>query len=154
MSRNLGDVGCAICYAGRAQIQLDEFPRPITEQEAGRYFEEFKDMITVANAYCTNCNAKYLAWVTRVTSKFDTRLMVPSVGETHIDLSFRSTFNEEPGPEDLPDKDRLRAIYRDQCLKQCMDLIERVRAMQTKITEIIEDARIGRSPWESYRREE
>lgn len=91
MSRNLGRVDCARCGG---TVRLVEPPRPITEQDAGAYFTEHRGR-WVAHAECHTCAAKYLAWLTgQVLERADARL--------HYDLSYRSTFDDEPGPDDLP----------------------------------------------------
>ena len=59
MSRNLASTHCDFCGAYPVLI---EDPRPITKEEAGRYFNEYEGML-VANADCPFCWAKYLAWV-------------------------------------------------------------------------------------------
>lgn len=70
-------------------------PRPITQQEAGPYFREYSGMI-VANAECEDCEAKYLAWIDHIPHRRS------GDGTTIQDLSFRSTFNDTPGPGDVP----------------------------------------------------
>jgi hypothetical protein len=99
MSRNLCQRNCEFCPGVPT---FDEKPRPITEADAGRYFPEYKGML-VANATCPLCEAKYLAWVDEAPR--DTGWSVfrrPSEDEPFVDLSFRSTFNDEPGDDDLP----------------------------------------------------
>ena len=104
MSRNLLRTDCYFCGAA---VVLTETPRAITEQDAGYYYDEYRGMV-VGNAICVSCQAKYLGWVVdspwfahqhkivgRVGSD-DTGKLVP------FDLSFRSTFNDEPGAQDLP----------------------------------------------------
>jgi len=101
MSRNLCQTYCAFCPAPDT-IKLVEEPRQITGEEACGYFEEYEGLV-VANAECTLCEAKYLAWVHerhRVRNPC-TRLR-PDAAPPFFDLSFRSTFNDEPGDEDMP----------------------------------------------------
>lgn len=100
MSRNLARTDCAFCSG---TVALGEVPRPITLGEAGVYLDEYRGML-VARAECVDCEAKYLAWVQ------------PPAGPPHwgrptlpltepapfYDLSFRSTFNDEHGPADVP----------------------------------------------------
>lgn len=109
MSRNLCETRCCECPAPR--VALVERPRPIEKADAGPYFGEFEKMI-VANAECPLCGAQYLAWV-------DERGREPYVfpegsriSGTHaftrhadeendyFDLSYRSTFDDEPGESD------------------------------------------------------
>lgn len=87
MSRNLCTNRCAYCDV---DVRLEESPRLIRKDEAGCYYNEYRQML-VANAVCDACGAKYLAWYWR-----------QAAGGEHDDLSFRSTFNDEPGPSDLP----------------------------------------------------
>lgn len=93
MSRNLGRNEC------HGPVKLDEKPHPITPEEAGQYYDEFKGMV-VAAAHCPHCEAKYLAWIDE-----STRVRNPGSkakwGEVQ-DLSYLSTFNDEPGSEDGP----------------------------------------------------
>lgn len=85
---------------------LEESPRPITRTDCGVYFDEFEGML-VAFAHCYRCEAKYLAWIdgTKRKKSFPSHYPFmyphPNAGMAQ-DLSFRSTFNDEPGPNDLP----------------------------------------------------
>ena len=99
MSRNLGTTSCPRCHA--PEVTLEEPPRPIFKKEAGRYWEEYKGML-VAKATCPDCEARFLAWCS-----------VPAIWHRHgyqggppplpyHDMSYRSTFNDEPAPEDIP----------------------------------------------------
>ena len=100
MSRNLCSVECYYCGATPS---LDEVPRPIKEEEAKVYFDEYKGM-QVANATCKSCHAKYLAWIKYPSrdgdESWETRENFKKLG--FCDLSFRSTFNDEAGGADLP----------------------------------------------------
>ena len=99
MSRNLGSTSCYFCYE---QPVLVEQRRPITEADCGAYYGEFKGM-QVANAECPVCEAKYLAWVdAKALGGFGHlgRDADPEIG--FVDLSFRSSFDDEPGPDDMP----------------------------------------------------
>ena len=100
MSRNLAMATCERCHSS---VELEEAARPITEQEAGPYFEAYTGML-VANATCPRCQARYLAWVRAWACE-----------ASYFDLSYRSTFNDEPGPGDLPKPDLL--VELDQLLK-------------------------------------
>lgn len=62
------------------------------------YYEEYRTM-TVRDAECPVCLAQYLAWVLPAKGHSPTQ---PSRYPTHYDLSFRSTFNDEPGDRDVP----------------------------------------------------
>lgn len=97
MSRNIGQRDCYFCPS---KVILVEAPRPITDLDCGGYISEYHGM-TVANAQCPACLAKYLAWVTGPAGS-NWNKMPEEEGQTHVDLSFRSSFNDEPGEDDLP----------------------------------------------------
>ena len=86
MSRNLcnGDL-CEFCGE---RVKLVETRRRIRPEEAGIYYDEFKDG-WFANAECYLCLGQYIAWV----REYDNSI---------YDLSFRSTFNDEAGDADMP----------------------------------------------------
>ncbi len=112
MSRNLSRICCYYC--GTIPI-LDERPRPITQAETGPYFGEYQGML-VANAYCPVCSAQYLAWVdgSARTAAYGWGRNFPEkqTDYTHADLSFRSSFNDEPGEADKGRPDVLAALER------------------------------------------
>lgn len=91
MSRNLCQTSCYFCGG---VVTIVEAERALSEKDAGCYFPEFVGMI-VANAECFDCEAKYLAWVRDIPGRRHR-------AEPFEDLSFRSTFNDEPGLDDLP----------------------------------------------------
>lgn len=94
MSRNLGHVDCHYCSG---DVKLLELLHPIMVADAGGHFQEYSGML-VANAACEDCEACYLAWVREAGSLTQRRT---TDGE-FFDLSFLSTFNDEPGPADVP----------------------------------------------------
>lgn len=104
MSRNLAQT---VCYFCDGAVRLEEEGRPITKAEAGPYYETtggygFAGMV-VANATCVDCEASYLAWIDQ--SRCDGYGAHPQTdrqGLGFYDLSFRQTFNDEPGPLDMP----------------------------------------------------
>jgi len=79
---------------------LKEEPRPVAKKDTGAYYTEYDGMM-VADAECPACLAKYLAWVTGPAGS-NWNSLPKEEGQTHVDLSFRSTFNDEPGEDDLP----------------------------------------------------
>lgn len=108
MSRNLAETACHFC---NGRVETCEAPREITRADAGRYFEEFEGMI-VAHATCVYCHAKYLAWIDetnrlRYPRYIDSREIAP---DAFHDLSFRSTFDDEPGLEDFYEIDPRAAV--------------------------------------------
>lgn len=92
VSRNLGQITCDQCPS--PVVYLLESPRPILEEEAAPYFREYEFM-EVAKAVCPWCLAEYLAWV-RWGKHGDEPTALG-----YFDLSYRSTFNDEPGDEDM-----------------------------------------------------
>jgi len=99
VSRNLGQTHCEFCMG---DVRLVEEPRPITRKDADWYFAMFEGM-RVANAECVDCEAKYLAWVDDTALVRNESRHPPPTPETpFFDLSFRSTFNDEHGPADVP----------------------------------------------------
>jgi len=102
LSRNLGKKNCDYCGG---DVTLVGSVAPITEKQAHRYFDEFEGML-VADAQCSRCEAKYLAWVDQRPCVNPIHRGGHSYGhspdEPFFDLSFRSTFNDEPGAADKP----------------------------------------------------
>ncbi len=99
MSRNSN---CTVCLYCGAVVVPQEEARLITEEEANGYYEQFRDL-WVANADCPDCEAKYLAWMSNWPRyEFGHHSHIPRTPRFISDLSFRSTFNDEPGEEDLP----------------------------------------------------
>lgn len=143
MSRNLCETRC--CFCGWRPTLIEQ-PRPITNDEAGGYFDEFAGML-VANADCEQCGAKYLAWVDerpRKPMRVGGRLYV---FEQHgwelgdfFDLSFRSTFNDEPGDDDMPTRPFGSEVAAEQA-----KLVARAETAEAEILELRTEAR---STWE------
>lgn len=107
MSRNLGDILCYFCQNDTVKLTGSE--RSITKQDCHAYFNEYEGMI-VADAECKRCKARYLAWVdgskrtlgsNHPMSDYPNRSQIPS-NYKFTDLSFSSSFNDEPGVCDLP----------------------------------------------------
>jgi hypothetical protein len=93
VSRNLGRTDCYYC---QGEVRPVEEWRPISPTDARGYFDEYQGM-PVAAAACVDCEAKYLAWGWNPN-----RSAYPGDAGEICDLSFRSTFDDEPGREDLP----------------------------------------------------
>jgi hypothetical protein len=94
----LNTTKCVFC---EGEVGSTEKPRRIRPAEAGPTFEQVQCLI-VADAMCLACRAKYLGWI-------DARAVVDGapqpyarMGDSIMDLSFRSTFSDEPGPDDMP----------------------------------------------------
>lgn len=104
MSRNLCEIDCHFCDH---ELVLVEEPRIITKQDAGVYFEEYIGML-VANAECPLCLSKYLAWID--DSNCSGHKRGPADYGKWFDTSFRSSFNDEPDEEDLPQYD-VQKVY-------------------------------------------
>lgn len=95
MSRNLKRIECH-----GVVVVLDEKSHPITRKEAGRYYDEFEGML-VAKAHCPVCGAKYLAWIDESTQVKKPLFPRTASRGGVVDLSYFSTFNDEPGVKDL-----------------------------------------------------
>jgi len=103
MSRNLLADKCVVCGD---EVELDEHPRQITKEDAGTYLDEYRGML-VAKAHCPSCEAQYLAWMDDTNS--ETRRRWPGRPRSNsarpgrpFDLSYQSSFNDEPGEGDGP----------------------------------------------------
>ena len=82
------------------RVKLEESPRPITNQGAGVYFAEYEGLL-VANAHCPVCQTRYVAWVDESQRfRYPRDRRNDELG--YVDLSYRSSFNDEPGDGDLP----------------------------------------------------
>ena len=105
MSRNLCKTECDFCFG---VVKLDEQSREIRKEEAGIYYEAhggygYAGMLC-ANATCSDCRAKYLAWISMEKCPGYGSWRDREIPERGFsDLSFRASFNDEPGEEDLPD---------------------------------------------------
>lgn len=74
----------------------------VTKEEAGAYHDEFeKQMLTVADAVCIDCEAPYLAWVGDMRHEI-VQLEHGCFSTPFFDLSHRNSFNDEPGKGDYP----------------------------------------------------
>jgi hypothetical protein len=105
VSRNLGRSNCRFCSGA---VKCIESPRHVTVDDTSTSYFADCDGLIVARAECEDCVGKYLAWLSTPKSwgryrpedanvQLDEEL-VPIIR----DLSFRSTFNDEPGEDDLP----------------------------------------------------
>ena len=95
VSRSLGQRQCRFC--GMLPDVFGE-KHPITENEAKakKYYDEYRSRgLIVAQARCPACLAQYWAWVSIDGVDADRDL-------GHLDLSFYSTFSDEPGSTDKP----------------------------------------------------
>jgi hypothetical protein len=104
MSRNLGQTTCYFCGA---EVRVTGVVHDILPAEAGVYFDEYEGMV-VADAECTDCKAEYLAWLDESRRSRFPRCLSHWPGRKEreriapLDLSFRSTFDDEPGESDMP----------------------------------------------------
>lgn len=114
MSRNLATTCCKRCRA--PSVYLEEAPRLITEGEADCHLDEYRGM-KVANATCPRCQARYLAWVCNPPHFGG---WINTGGGGYFDLSYRSTFNDESGLDDLPKPDVL--VEMDELLDRAIAL--------------------------------
>jgi len=109
VSRNLCKKECDFCYLDEVVITGPIFN---FEERYDCYLHEYTGM-KVADAECAYCGAKYLAWVEEAPGKRRTCWgydEYTSEERRFYDLSYRSTFNDEPGKEDLPEKRPLSPV--------------------------------------------
>lgn len=149
MSRNLGETSCAICRADSYAIELEEAPRPIRAEDCGRCFKEIAGHLIVAAARCMACGAKYLAWVSEIGWPY---ARTPDGDRRFVDLSFRSSFNDEPGSADLPSIEKLREIHARDCFAEARRLRDEAAAKIAEAQVFEERAKTGLPHWEAYRR--
>jgi hypothetical protein len=101
VSRNLCHTTCRHCGH---ELTLDEGPRLITVEDTGEHFIGTYLGMVVANASCPLCCAKYLAWLdgtNRTSHAYPSPIVIDGKYDV-CDLSYRSTFNDEPGDDDMP----------------------------------------------------
>lgn len=152
MSRNLGDTSCRICNDA---VRLDEQARPISERDTGAAMFPNYEGLLVANARCRNCDAKYLAWVDAGSNR---RLNQghwqrrQNDDREFVDLSFRSSFNDEPGPDDLPSRETLRRIHQREIETEAQRLRDQAAELSAEADRLVVRATHEESPWEAYRR--
>lgn len=112
MSRNLGRTDCDQCGCDVVKASPN---RACAEADSGAY-REFWGM-TISDAECSACGAKYTAWVDMRGSEQFTRYYGHYQYDVRegrydpgrfFDLSYRSTFNDEPGHEDMPTRSGCR----------------------------------------------
>lgn len=99
MSRNLASQCCYFCGLDSEEFTFEEEPRLITKEDAGAYLDEYGKMM-VAHVHCPNCKAKYTAWC---SGGFLDQHDWHGDGLKIRDMSFRSTWNDEPGEDDMPE---------------------------------------------------
>lgn len=99
MSRNLCRLDCYIC---QAPVTMTGTPYRLPDDHihcAG---------LVVCDAECSACEARYTAWLGGGSAP----PRDPYRGDAGFyDLSFRSTFNDEPGTEDVPNRDRTESYH-------------------------------------------
>lgn len=145
MARNIGDTSCNIC---EGTVLLEESERPITAEECGDSAAAYMGRLTVANARCRGCGALYLAWV-RI--KGGQGRMANPRGDAFVDLSFRTSFNSEPAPSDLPSLEKLRELADHNRRASIQNLKTSIAKMQRDIADL-EAAMGGPCFWEVYLR--
>jgi hypothetical protein len=93
MSRNLCRTNCRTC---ESEVIVCGVPY----RGSGLYQEG----MWIADAICTVCETKYTAWIGPSQGSYGGRECDRRLLADHgfYDLSYRSTFNDEPGTDDLP----------------------------------------------------
>lgn len=85
-----------------------ESPRPVVVADTGASNFDGCAGLIVARAECVDCEGKYLAWLNHPRSWGHARTedihvqLDDNLAPVIRDLSFRSSFNDEPGENDLP----------------------------------------------------
>lgn len=87
MSRNLCRTDCITC---RGRVLLTGVPHP--------YEFNGRPGWVIADAECEDCGTKYSAWINAPGGSRGQ----PRTAYGFFDLSYRSTFNDEPGEDDVP----------------------------------------------------
>lgn len=103
MSRNLCDTDCDQCDGVVVKTSPN---RKATTADVGDYFKDYHGML-VADAECSECGAKYLAWVDIRGSEHHRKYAGHYAYDRYDhdgfnDLSYRAAFNDEPDDADLP----------------------------------------------------
>lgn len=100
-STKIDRTDCLFC---EGEVARTEKGRPVTLEECGsaQLFDKIRALI-VADAMCLACRAKYLAWIDVRAVVDGNAVPYPRTGDTIMALSFRSTFSDEPGPDDMPE---------------------------------------------------
>lgn len=91
--------------------KLRAFADKLSNPSYAAYAHTHKTLI-VADAECPDCSAKYVAWIDGGSEGAHPQPRPDEPYEMVRDLSFRSTFDDEPGPSDLPLYDVTRAPIR------------------------------------------
>jgi hypothetical protein len=145
VSRNLLRTSCARCQGvvritGKTKTFEELRPRSV-------YVDEYRGT-KFADATCAWCGALYLAWCSTPPGWPSMSCRLNEEG--FFDLSFRSSFNDEPGPGDLP----AAMIHfehgaRDACAKRTLATPLRDQAILiVAVADKIREAR-GSGPWSS-----
>lgn len=95
MSRNLCRTDCVHCKnsdfeLGKSYPVADDHP--------------YNSGMVVSNATCKTCGTKYIAWIGPTSDGYGARDCDRYLIREHgfYDLSYRSTFDDEPGDDDIP----------------------------------------------------
>lgn len=152
MSRNLAITHCRICHG---RVVLEEKPRPATVADCGAYLVNYPNDFRVANASCIECSARYLAWVDlpNCGGHWERR---PNDEREFVDLSFRSSFSDEPGPDDLPSRQKLLALARVKRITDLEEAKQKIDVARSALRDAeleLDDVRNSpiHSSWEVYR---
>jgi hypothetical protein len=100
-STKIDRIDCVFC---EGEVVRTEKGRPITLEECGsaQLFNKIRTLI-VADAMCLACRAKYIAWIDARAVVDGQAIPYSRTGDSFMALSFRSTFSDEPGPDDMPE---------------------------------------------------
>jgi len=100
MSRNLLRTDCYYCPSPKVELVGPEAPFvahfPAFHEDYQREYASLR----LRDAECPVCGAQYVAWMNWPGRSLHHEHALAEAG--YCDLSFRSTFDDEPGPADLP----------------------------------------------------
>ena len=147
MGQNLMRTDCAIC---EGEVMLEEEARPIRPTECVGHEREHVGLLAVARARCRACGTLYLAWVKHDDPDFGSWLG-GSDDESFVDLSFRHSFGDRPGPLDLPSVEKLREVHHAKMRADAAERRADAASLIRSADAIERDAAAGEpSPWEDY----
>jgi hypothetical protein len=154
VAANIGDTCCKVC---RGEVELEEAQRPVSRSDMGPsdFAEYNRKGLWVARARCSRCGTLYLAWID-VSAYRGCHLSNADRSRKLVDLSFRSSFRDEPTSRDLPSVEVLREVADEQRRRdvsavdrEIADLERQIRDLRGKAV-MIEADMGGRSRWERY----
>lgn len=121
----------------------------------GDFAEYNRKGLWVARAHCSRCGTRYLAWID-VSAYRGCHLSNADRSRKLVDLSFRSSFRDEPTSRDLPSVEVLREVADEQRRRHLAAVDCEIADLEHQICDLrkkamaIESSMGSRSRWESY----